>query len=77
MNACFYFHIFKQTQIFLDYLYHLINKEQLLDKINFIFPDKIFNIDKKTPPPSNIQCFSVQKTTMEYNVFIYTKPTSY
>lgn len=46
MNACFYFHIFKQTPIFLDFLYHLINKEQLLDKINFLFPDKIFNIDK-------------------------------
>lgn len=45
MNTCFYLHIFKQTQIFLDFLYHLIKKEQLLVKINFLFQDKIFNID--------------------------------
>lgn len=47
MNACFYFHIFKQPQISLDFLYHLVNKEQLLDKTNFLFPDNIFYIDKK------------------------------
>lgn len=51
MNACFYFHIFQQTQIFLDFLYYLINKEQLLDKIHFLFPDKIFNIGKKPHAP--------------------------
>ena len=48
MNTCFYLHIFKQTQIFLDFLYYLINKEQLL--VNFLFQDKIFNIDEKLHP---------------------------
>lgn len=49
MKACFYFHIFKQAQIFFDFLYHLVNKEQLLDKINFLFPGSIPQtyIDKK------------------------------
>lgn len=41
MNASFYFRIFKQAQIFFDFLYHLVNKEQLLDKTYFLFPDNI------------------------------------